>query len=337
MIGQSVQVSVIVPCYNEARTIGYLLSALTVQDFPLDHLEVIISDGMSTDNTRSIVADFGAVHPEIDIRVIDNPQRIIPAALNRAIEATKGEYIVRLDAHSIPSSSYLKKCVELLHGRGAANVGGIWEIKPGGDHWIARGIAAAAAHPLGAGAARYRIGGPPGPVDTVPFGAFHRSWLERIGPFDESLLTNEDYEYNVRIRNAGGEVYFDPGIKSIYLARPDLVSLARQYARYGYWKARMLKRYPTSVRLRQLLPPAFVLSLVFQAILAPFAALFQALLAVELGVYTIITLALASAQAWKRKDFGLPISFPVAILTMHISWGTGFLVGISRALLGRRA
>ncbi len=146
-------------------------------------------------------------------------------------------------------------------GRGD-NVGGVWEIQPGATTWIARSIAVAAAHPLGVGDAMYRLAATASEVDTVPFGSFRRTLIEQIGGYNESLLTNEDYEFNTRIRQANGRVWLDPSIRSVYFARSTFKELVRQYWRYGYWKWRMLRHFPDTVRWRQALPPLFVLSLV---------------------------------------------------------------------------
>jgi len=150
------RVSIIIPCYNEEATIEGLLEALRAQTYPLEQLEVVIADGMSEDGTRERIARFAERHPELAVRMVDNPKRIIPAALNRAIEAARGQVVIRMDAHSIPATDYVAKCLEVLEETGAANVGGVWDIQPGAESWIARGIAAAAAHPIGAGGARYR-------------------------------------------------------------------------------------------------------------------------------------------------------------------------------------
>lgn len=324
-------ISVIVPCYNEVRGIGDLLVALAGQTYPLEELEIIIADGMSTDGTRDRVQSFQRENPHLSILMVDNPARIIPAALNVAIQSASGEIIIRLDAHSMPSPDYLQRCVETLEDTGAANVGGVWEIQAGDETWIAQGIAAAAAHPLGAGGARYRVGGPPGPVDTVPFGAFRRSWLERVGQFNEALLSNEDYEYNVRLREAGGVVYFNPDIRSIYIARATLLALGRQYARYGYWKARMLRGYPGTLRLRQLIPPAFVASLLVLALLSLIYPLARALLTVELGTYGWFAFISAALEAWQRRNPALVFSFPLALIVIHFSWGIGFWNGFIRS------
>jgi glycosyltransferase involved in cell wall biosynthesis len=319
------QISLIIPCYNEQASIGLLLDAIRGQTCQLDEIEIIIADGMSDDGTRDAIQDYASQHPELSIRLIDNPQRVIPAALNAAIEAAEGNVIIRLDAHSAPEPDYVDRCLAVLEETGAANAGGVWEIQPGAETWIARAIAAAASHPLGAGDARYRISGEPGPVDTVPFGAFLRDWLEKVGPFNEELLTNEDYEYNVRIRAAGGVVWFDPSICSIYFARPDLRALARQYWRYGFWKLRMLRLYPGTLRWRQALPPIFVLSTVILAALAFPFSLARLLLAVQLGAYFILTTIAGLLESIRRKDMGLILGFPLAIWIMHFSWGAGFL------------
>ncbi len=254
-------VSVIVPCYNEQNTILLLLEAIYAQTYPRPQMEVVIADGLSKDQTRWQIADFQARHPDLTVQIVDNPNRTIPSGLNRAIQAAQGEMIVRLDAHSVPQPDYVARCVTALEQGFGNSVGGVWEIRPRGSGWQACAIALAAAHPFGVGDAHYRYTTTAQVVDTVPFGAFHRSLVERIGYFDEHLLTNEDYEFNVRLRQAGGKIWLDPAIRSIYFARANLVELARQYWRYGYWKARMLRRYPGTVRWRQALPPLFVLSL----------------------------------------------------------------------------
>jgi glycosyltransferase involved in cell wall biosynthesis len=318
------RVSIIVPCYNERETIRLLLDAIHGQTYPVSEMEVIIADGLSTDDTRREIAAFQGAHPELEVRVVDNPRRIIPAALNRALADARGEIVVRLDAHSAPRPDYVEQCVVALKAGLGENVGGLWEIQPGGESWKARAIAAAAAHPLGVGDARYRVGGEPQLVDTVPFGAFYRALVERIGPFDETLLTNEDYEFNVRIRRSGGRVWFDPAIRSAYFARKDFAALARQYWRYGYWKARMLRRYPGAFRIRQA-AGLFVISFPLLAIFGLWLPWAWRLLGLETLVYLLALMAAGVHIGWKKKDFGMFLGVPIAIAVMHFSWGSGFL------------
>ncbi|MCX7608581.1 MAG: glycosyltransferase, partial [Anaerolineales bacterium] len=144
-------VSIIIPCYNEEKTIRSLLEAIYRQTYPLEHLEVIIADGLSTDATRQVIGDFARTHSKLSLTVVDNPKRHIPAALNAALRQSKGEVIVRLDAHSMPYPDYVERCVAALEANLGENVGGVWEIRPGASTWIGHAIAAAAAHPLGVG------------------------------------------------------------------------------------------------------------------------------------------------------------------------------------------
>jgi glycosyltransferase involved in cell wall biosynthesis len=318
-------VSVIVPCYNEEKTIRMLLEAILAQSYPVDKMEIVIVDGLSTDGTRQKISAFQNEHPELEIVVVDNPKRMIPTALNLAIKAARGEWIIRLDAHSAPRSDYVERCVIALEQGSGDSVGGVWDIHPGGKNWQARGIAAAAAHPLGVGDAHYRYTDTAQAVDTVPFGAFHRSLVEKIGFFDENLLANEDYEFNTRVRQAGGKIWLDPAIRSVYFARSSYPALARQYWRYGYWKARMLKRYPGTVRWRQALPPLFVLSLLGLAVLSLFTPLAAGLFVIELFSYVLVMFAVGLQVSWKRRDLAFIFSVPLAIATMHIAWGSAFL------------
>jgi succinoglycan biosynthesis protein ExoA len=318
-------VSIIVPCYNEQATIRELLNAIYHQTFPRSEITVIIADGMSKDGTRQEIKKFQLEYPDLSIRVVDNIHQTIPSGLNQAIKVSSDEFIIRLDAHSAPHTDYVERCVEALQADLGDNVGGIWQIRPGGEGRQARAIAVAAAHPLGVGDALYRIGGDAQKVETVPFGAFRRSLVDHIGYYDETLLTNEDYEFNTRIREAGGTVWFDPNIRSIYYARSTLSTLAVQYWRYGFWKARMLRRYPRTLRWRQLLPPLFVISLFLLGLLALVIPAALWLIIFEMGLYIVVLFTVGIQVAAKKRDIIMILNVPFAIATMHISWGVAFI------------
>ncbi len=318
-------VSVIVPCYNEEATIKQLLDALLHQGYPRQQMEVVVADGFSQDKTRDLIAAFQQTHPDIPVSVKDNPSCTIPAALNVAAAAACGDILVRLDAHCVPAPDYVECCVDAIEAGKGSVVGGVWTIQPGGEGYIAEGIARAAAHPLGVGDAMYRLAATAGPVDTVPFGAFRRSLFQQIGGFNERLLTNEDYEFYTRVREAGGVIWLEPAIRSTYIARATLPALARQYWRYGYWKLKMLQAHPRSLRWRQALPPLFVLSLIALGLISIVLPLAGPVLLAEVALYA---LALAAAGLHAAVRQSRPLLLPglvLAIATMHFSWGSGFL------------
>lgn len=327
-------VSVIVPCYNEEKTIQLLLESIKNQTWPITDLEVIIADGVSTDKTLEKIKAYQDSHPGLNIRVVENPKRSIPAALNTALAQAQGEYIVRLDAHSIPEKHYIERCLADLRDNQVEMVGGIWKIHPGSDGWMAQSIASAAAHPLGVGDALYRYTTRATMVDTVPFGAYRRDLLEKIGRYDETLLTNEDYEFNTRIRQAGGRIWLDPEIQSIYYARSTLSALAKQYWRYGYWKYQMLRRYPYTLRWRQAIPPLFVLSIIGLGILSLGWNLARVLLLVELTLYVLLLVIGAIKPARQHREWRLLAGVPLAIAAMHSAWGAGFLGSMVKSFSG---
>jgi len=324
-------VSVIIPCRNEEKTIQSVLDAIYSQTYSHELLQVVIADGLSEDNTREEIASFKNNHADLDILVVDNPQRIIPAGLNAAIRASSGEIIVRMDAHSIPNPDYVALCVDALERNVAQNVGGVWDIQPGKGSWIARSIATAAGNPLAVGDAHYRFTDKAAYVDTVPYGSYKRDLFEQIGLFDETLLANEDYELNTRILQSGGKIWLDPKIRCTYYARSNLLALSKQYYGYGYWKVQMLKRYPETLRWRQALPPAFLLGLLTTLLVGFFWNPSLYLFAASLGLYLLILLGVGIHMAITKRDILMIIGVPLAIITMHFSWGAGFLAGVFSA------
>jgi len=201
--------------------------------------------------------------------------------------------------------------------------------------WVADSIAEAVSHPFGVGDARYRFGAKRGEVDTVPFGSYRRDLFDRIGLFDESLLTNEDYELNVRIRQGGGRIWMDPLIETAYIARSTFRALAKQYWRYGFWKARMLARYPLTLRWRQALPPLFVLGMIGLIFLSIFGFAGRVGMAVALGLYSGVLIIGSFPNALKNRKAGYLVGIPIAIGVMHFSWGMGFLWSMVQMLAER--
>jgi glycosyltransferase involved in cell wall biosynthesis len=285
-------------------------------------LEVIIAEGASTDGSRKTAAAL--VEQNTRVLLVDNPAGTTAAGLNRAIRASSGSVIVRCDARSVLPPGYIRLAVELLEETAAANVGGMQV--PAGETPLQRAIAMAMSSRLGAGDARFRIGGESGPTDTVYLGVFRRDSIEALGLFDERFLRNQDYELNWRIRSAGGVVFFDPRLQVGYQPRGSLVDLGQQYWEYGLWKRRMLRLHPKSIRVRQLAAPFLVVGLACSGLLAltpwPITA---AILPVVYGT----TVFVATGWSWWRTRDGSAMMLPAVYPTMHIGWGMGFLVGSS--------
>lgn len=322
-------VSVVIPCRNERAHVGHLIEALRRQH--VAPREIIVVDGGSTDGTRDVLAALEQDGHPIGVRVVTRVDASIPQAVNAAVGEARGEVIVRLDAHSEPSDIYIARALERLAEPRAGVVGGVWHVAAGADTPTAAAIARAAAHPLGAGDAAYRIGQrrtDPVDVDTVPFGCFRREVWASLGGLDESLLANEDYEFNYRVRQAGLRVILDPAIHCRYFARPTLRALAVQYFRYGWWKVQMLRKHPASLRWRQAVPAGFVAALIGLALLGLVWPPIWFLLATQVGFYAaaVVGTALrvcASEGGWRRAP-----ALAGAFAAIHLAWGGGALVNL---------
>ena len=222
-------------------------------------------------------------------------------------------------------SRYIEYCIDALQAGKAENVGGVWRVKPGADTWVARSIAQAGSHPLGVGDARYRFATKADYVETVPFGAYKKQLIERIGGYDETLHANEDYEFNTRILKSGGKIWMDPAIQVDYFSRSTFSALTRQYWNYGFWKAVMLKHYPSTVRLRQAMPPLFVLGLIGLLLLSFVHPAFLWIFGISLLIYTAILMLTSIGIAYQKHYLAFIIGVPIAVCIMHICWGSGFL------------
>ena len=331
--GQGVgPVSVVIPCRDEATHIETLLEAVRRQDVCAE--EIIVVDTGSSDGTAEILESYAGRHPDLPLRVVSCSQPGVAAAVNAGIQAARGEVILRLDGHSCPRPDYLRKAVQALRATKAGVVGGVWQIVPDGSGLMAEAISRAVAHPIGAGDAAYRTARTTEDrteVDTVPFGCFRKSTWEELGGLNEALLTNEDYDFNYRVRTSGSTVVLDPDIRCTYFARPTLSELAGQYFRYGWWKGQMLKREPRSLRWRQAVPAALVPTFAILAAIS-LAAPAALLLLGGLAAAYVATLTGAAAQiASEERRWDLWGPLVAAFGVVHFAWSSGFAVNLVTA------
>ncbi len=324
-------VSIIIPCRNEARYLGPCLDSILESAFPIDRLEVLVADGMSTDGTRELAAEYGRRYATV--RVVQNPRRITPTALNRALAAARGEVIVRMDAHVVYPPEYVPRLVAALAETGADNVGGVVVTRPGGDTPVARAIAVALAHPFGVGNSYFRIGTRvPRLVDTVPFGCYRRAVFDWVGPFDEELVRGQDEELNHRLLRRGGRILLLPDVVSYYYARASLRDVARMFFQYGYYKPLVVRKVGAVLTVRQLVPAGFVGTLGAAAALAPWIPLARVALVAIAAAYAS-AVAIAAAQARPRLGLRAAVWLLAVFPAMHVSYGVGFLRRVAELLL----
>ena len=328
------KISVIIPCRNEENFIGRCLDSILAQDYPKELTEILVVDGMSEDGTRSIIANTINKYPFV--KLLDNPHRIVPSALNIGIKAALGRIIIRMDAHNRYEADYISKCVKYMLEYDADNVGGIWVTLPARDTLLAHSIALALAHPFGVGNAHYRIGAKePIYVDTVPFGCYKREVFDKIGLFDEDLVRNQDDEFNLRLIKKGGKILLVPDIVSYYYARDSLSKVARMFYQYGYFKPLVVQKVGGVLTWRQMMPALFVVSLAGTAILSVFLKPFIWLFLIVASLYLAANLG-ASVHAAVRKGLKFFPVLPLVFATLHFSYGIGYLKGIWDFLLFKK-
>jgi len=320
-------VTVIMPIRNEAGFIERSLGAALTQEYPHGQLEVLIADGMSTDGTRDVIDRLAKANSTVSVKVVDNPEKIVPTGINRALALANGNVIIRVDGHTIIAPDYVRQCVNLLQSSGADNVGGRMVAVSEGR--FGRAVALATNSPFAVGGARFHFSDREEWVDTVYMGAWPREVFDRVGLFDEEQVRNQDDEFNYRLLSHGGKILLSPRIKSIYYNRSTPRSLWRQYFQYGYWKVRVMQKAPRQMRLRHFAPPLFIAILLSSLLIAPFSVMASWVLGLSLGSYLIANLGI-SMLAGGRGDLNLLLTLPLCFATIHFAWGTGFLVGLLR-------
>jgi glycosyltransferase involved in cell wall biosynthesis len=316
-------VSIVLPVRNEGKAIRETLGAVLDQSYPSELTEIIVADGMSEDDTREIVRELQLEHP--NLKLIDNPGRIVSTGMNAAIRESTGDVIVRVDGHTVIDPNYVHMCVKELEASGAQNVGG--RMIGVGRSSFGKAVMLATSSPFGVGGARFHYSDKREWVDTVYLGAWRRETLDEIGLFDEKLVRNQDDELNYRLLDHGGRILLSPNIISRYTVRATPTALFRQYHQYGYWKVQVMQKHPRQVRLRQLTPPTFTSALGVLSLLSLGSRKARKLLKYLALVYTLgCTLAAFNVP---RKNGHVPVWLVAAVFPiLHIAYGTGFIRGL---------
>jgi glycosyltransferase involved in cell wall biosynthesis len=327
--------SVVVPIRNEEKYIGACLKSLLEQSLPCDSYEIIVVDGGSSDRSKEIVEEIQHDFP--NVRCLDNPAAIAPAAMNIGIGNALGRIIIRADGHNFYPPTYIENCIKYLDQTGADNVGGPWLTVPADKTFGARLVAAILSNPFGVGGSRFRTSQADGFVETVPFGAFRRELFDRIGMYNERLVRNQDNELNARIIEAGGKIYQTSALRTEYHPVASFTELLIQIFKTSQWHVFSIRENKRSMGFRHLAPATFVLvilallglSLLGSSLLGsswlsrlPLLALISLL---TVYLLTGFYVALGRSRDW---GWGIVCIMPFASLCFHVSYGLGTLVGL---------
>lgn len=325
------KVSVICPVFNEEKFIEECIMSIIEQDYPQDMMEVLFVDGRSTDKTREIIERYMRQYPFI--KLLDNPERIVPYALNRGLEAAKGEVIMRLDGHCTYPTNYISELVRYLYQLNADNVGGVWNTQPAKDTPICQAIAQASSHPFGVGGSMHKIGASKIiETDTVPFGCYKREIFEKTGPFDIDLVRNQDDEFNGRLHNLGGKIYLIPQVIINYTARDTLCKMRKMYYQYGLYKPLVNKKLGAPATVRQFFPLVYLLLLIIGGTASIFSPFILHAYTTFLVLYLFIGIVVGSMSAIRMHQPLLVLLMPYVFFNIHMSYGIGYLVGIFNVL-----
>jgi glycosyltransferase involved in cell wall biosynthesis len=325
MAPAAIRLTVIVPVRNEERRIGRCLESILQNDFDLSEMEILVVDGCSTDRSRDIALERAASCG--NFKILQNPAKIVSAALNIGIRNARGEVIIIMGAHAEYSPNYISTCLHVLDVTGADAVGGILETRPGGQSTTAQAIAVMSQHRFGVGGSAFRTSHDSGYVDTVPYGAYRREIFEKLGLFNEQLVRNQDFEFNARVRKAGGKLFLSTNIRAAYYNVADLRSLSRQAFNNGRWLPAMWLSSPATMRLRHAVPAFFVgvltLAIVFGILQRSFS-FFGMLVFALYAIAAAITAASVACTRGRRLFIPLVSAFCV----QHFAYGAGTLVGV---------
>ncbi len=321
------------PIRNEADFIERAIKSILENDYPAGKMEVLVVDGMSDDGTREIVWKLSQADGRI--RMLDNPKRIVPTAMNIGLKAAGGELFIRIDGHAEIPKDFITKSVQCLAEHPEAWVAG-GPIKTVADTYTGRAIAAAMCSPIGVGNSRFRLADYEGWVDTLAFGTHHKWVFDRVGYFDEELVRNQDDEFNLRIILAGGKIWMSKAIQSTYFSRGSLRTLWRQYFQYGFWRVRTLQKHKRPAGVRQVIPLAFVLSLLLLGLGGLFWRPFLVFLIAEAILYAL-ALAVGALGVGSKSGWQYAPAAPLVFALLHFGYGLGSLWGAVRfcALAGR--
>ncbi len=315
-------VSVIMPVRNAEKTLDRTLETVLNQNYT-NIVEIILAIGPSDDETSVLAKELKKIDPRI--QTVENKNGGTARGLNLASKLATGEYLVRVDSHCLLPNNYVDISMKKIKETGAGNVGGVQMAT--GESGFQSAVATAMTSKFGVGNSKFHYGGSEGPVDTVYLGVFDAALFNELGGFDEKLVRNQDYELNIRIREAGRLVWFTPEMVVKYFPRSNISQLFWQFFQYGSWKRKVIFKHPKSMKIRQLAPPSLVALIVASVILF---VMFSVWYLIPLAIYLLASIAVSILQS--KLPLQLRLTLSLIFITMHVAWGLGFLVGRATTL-----
>ena len=325
-------VTVVVPCRNEEKHIARCLESILANDYPKERMEVLVVDGMSEDRTREIVASYSERYPIM--RLVENPEKHIPAAMNLGIHEARGETIVKMDAHSTFQREHISLCVSYQEKYGAENVGGVCKMTPGADTATARAIVLGLGSRFGSGNANVKVGvKKPTWSDSTAFGCFKKELFQRVGMYDEKLLSSSDLDLNQRIKAAGGGILVVPDVVIDYTADGNLRAFRRHVFADGVWISYVMKFGKKAFSWRHWVPAAFVAGLAGTLILGTINKWFLWMGAGVTATYAAVSLTVSMQIAAREREARYALLLPVVFAVRHFVHGIGTLFGLLLVVL----
>ncbi len=306
------------------------------QDYPWEKVELLLVDGMSTDNTRKLVKPFVEKYP--NIHILDNLQHTAPYAMNIGIRMAKGEYICRIDAHAFYPVNYISTLLHYFTALpNATNVGPSCITRPSDNNVKSIAIATICSHPFGVGDSKFRttLVNSPIEVDTVPFGFWRRSWFEKVGMFDEELTRNQDDEFNARTIKYGGKIYLLPKLTVNYFARNTILKTAQMFYQYGIFKPLVNYKIGKTTTKRQIIPFLFFWGIIVGAVISAIVPYVWIIYSIVMAIYLAICMYIGIRYALLKHMPQLLFYIPLCFITIHLSYGWGYTIGLYNLIFKR--
>lgn len=308
--------SIVIPVRNEGVLLTRCLDSLMKLDYPKDRFEIIISDGLSTDNTKELAGNYA-------VKVVDNNKQIVVSGRNRGFKEAAGDIVVFTDADCTFHTQWLRNSIKYFADDRIGGVGGV-TFMPGDSSSFEKAIDflfcfaeffQATAHRKGLSVVRE--------VNDIPGcnAMYRKEALEKVMPLDENLLTAEDVWMNFCVRKSGYKLVHAPDVILWHYRRNSIRKFLRQIYRFAIGRLQVGKR---NLRLLNIFHIAIGISLPLFLLAGIFFWLSAAgvlFLKISLTIFMLIIFL----SLLKTRSLTVSMNMPLVMALFFISWSIGFL------------